>query len=84
MKFYGSEYDNYYLDKIYDNKLNAIYFDSHGIRFFKNGIWHNPKNASYVFKNGNKIFCLNNYDYGNEYDFTKESWRRFVKMQVFL
>jgi len=83
MKFYKYKYGFGYFNKIMVNKFNAIYSDRDVIAFYRNGKLHNTKNASYIlFKN--KSFCLNANHYGYECDFTKESWRRFVKMQVFL
>ena len=52
--------------------------------FYKNGKFNNSKNASYIGPlPGNKEFFLNGTIYGNGNDFTKKSWRRFVKIQVF-
>jgi hypothetical protein len=85
MKFYrynDTDYSFFY--KIQNNKLNAIYYDNIVIRFFKNGKYHNTKNATLIYYNGYKEFCLNNKYYGYKFNFTKKSWRRFVKMQVFL
>ena len=93
MKFYKEKYyKSYYYNIIIGNALNAIYFDErqfadkiyydYDIVFFKNGCVHNPKNATYF--RGNKEFYLNDKIYGYERDFNKQSWRRFVKMQVFL
>jgi hypothetical protein len=82
MKFYREI--NYGFDfwcKIYDNKLNAIYLDYSIVRFFKNGRLHNSKNAAYI-SDGYQAFYLNDKDYGDHY--TKESWRKFIKMQAFL
>jgi hypothetical protein len=91
MKFYIDKDNNYYIDKIYINKLSAIYlttiyfdrlyFQTH---FFKGGIAHNIKNASIIADNECKGFYLDNKRYGDEKDFTKELWRRFVKLQAFL
>ena len=90
MKFYVDHYKNktYYCDKIKNNKLSAIYsynyfLSSSYVQFFKNGMYHNAKNADYINYKGNKDFSLNNKFYGYKDDFTKESWRRYVKMQVF-
>jgi hypothetical protein len=86
MKFYRDIDNNIYNDywnKIYYNKLTAIHCDSIAIRFFKNGIKNNNKNASYISNSG-KVFWLNNKSYGYGNNFTKESWRRFVKLQAFL
>ncbi len=85
MKFYRDKINNYYLNKIYVNNLSAIYFDNEDeeILFYSNGYLHNVKNAAYVTKSW-KSFYLNGKFYGYHTDFTKETWRRFVKLQVFL
>ncbi len=83
MKFYKINYISYF------NKKSTAIFNTlniHSIpcvRFIKNGKHHNPKNASYI-KNINKVFCLNDKIYGYHNEFTKQSWRRFVKLQAFL
>jgi hypothetical protein len=86
MKFYlDTKYDTYYYDYIFaiSNNITAIYSNSKIIFFYKNGKFHNTKNAAYIY-NRRKSFRFNNTWYGNQNDFTKESWRRFVKLQVFL
>lgn len=82
MKFYKDK-TFYYWALILINKSNAIINHKSEIRFFKNGLEHNFKNAalSYGFC---KHFFLNGKNYGDQYEFTKESWRKFVKLQVFL
>ena len=82
MKFYKDINCNDYYWKIRYNKLNVIYTYNKDILFFKNGKKHNSKNASVFSDFINIQFWLNGKWYGD--DFTKESWRRFVKMQVFL
>jgi hypothetical protein len=85
MKFYKDQNKNdfYYYDIICFNNLDAIYYDNNYVIFLKNGLKHNIKNAAYT--NGKyKQFFLNDKCYGYEKDFTKESWRRFVKLQAFL
>jgi len=88
MKFFKLVKTTNYLNKIYINNLTAIYANNFSyVEFFKNGVGHNAKNASHISKNGRKEFCLNGIYYGNEYDFTKQSWRKFVrelKLQAFL
>ena len=86
MKFYRNKAIGLFihLDIIKNNKLTAIYMDNFGGDFFKDGLRHNSKNAAYIRYDGYKQFYLNNKCYGDEDDFTKQSWRRFVKMQVFL
>ncbi len=85
MKFYRDKINNYYLNKIYVNNLSAIYFDNEDeeILFYSNGYLHNVKNAAYVTKSW-KSFYLNGDFCDTSWHFNKESWRRFVKLQVFL
>jgi hypothetical protein len=82
MKFYNGNNNLYYWGII--SKLNAIHCDSYAIRFYKNGFHNNYKNASVIKYNEYKQFWINSEFYGTNNDFTKQSWRRFVKMQVFL
>ncbi len=83
MKFYKINYISNLDDKI-TAIFNTLNINSlHCVRFIKNGKHHNPKNAAYISKYGSKQFCLNNMSYGCKNDFTKETWRRFVKLQVF-
>jgi hypothetical protein len=86
MKFYREKnsYSFYFYDHIIFNKLNSICISTERVIFFKNGEYHNSKNASYIRCDGYKAFHLNAEYYGNESYFTKESWRRFVKLMVFL
>jgi len=85
MKFYrynDTDYSFFY--KIQNNKLNAIYYSStYESHFYKNGEIHNAKNAA-VIVDSYASFYLNGKKYGYQTKFTKKSWRRFVKMQVFL
>lgn len=83
MKFYNGKGFIYYWKLISAHKLTAIYC-SRNIVFFKNGLYHNNKNAAYRNANGYKWFYLNSEYYGNQYNFNKKSWRRFVKLKVFL
>ncbi len=85
MKFYKDDCEeSFYWVKIKINRLGAAYSYCYATRFYKNGKLHNFKNAAYFGENKNKIFCLNGNCNGNHNDFTKKSWRKFVKMQVFL
>lgn len=72
--------------KIRAYNLTAIYNDHFNVIFYKKGGMHNYKNAAYKNNNDYKEFTLNGVThfccYGNS--FTKESWRRYVKLQVFL
>ena len=85
MKFYkyNYTYTNSFL-KILDNKLTAIYSTCNGIRFYKNGSYHNTKNNAYTELDNYKEFYLKGKYYGGQNDFTKQSWRRFCKLQIFL
>jgi hypothetical protein len=69
---------------IENNKLTCIYINDYVVVFFKNGLYYSNKNAAHINNHGHKEFYLNNQLYGDQNNFTKESWRRFVKLQVFL
>lgn len=85
MKFYKENlYTNYQYSKIIHNKLNVCYHRFDGVIFFKNGKSHNVKNASFQVCDGYKTFYLNGKYYGYKAEFTKESWRKFVKLKAFL
>lgn len=84
MKFYKEKNNTMYWCEIINYKLNAIYCNDFAIRFYKNGERHNTKNASFIRRDGFKIFNLNDKFYGYKYNFTKSSWRKFVKLQAFL
>jgi hypothetical protein len=88
MKFYKDKFKWYYWDKILVNKLTAVYIDTNFdyIIFYKNGKEHNSKNAAHIHKNKFKQFYLNGFKNAKAYKkkFTKQSWRRFVKLQAFL
>jgi hypothetical protein len=84
MKFYKRSKKHFFSLKIFFNKLTSIYSKfPYEVQFFKNGILHNTKNAA-ISNYKNKEFYLNGKCYGNQYDFTKESWRKFSKLQAFL
>ena len=87
MKFYKDKknYNNFYKDKVACFKLTCIFLDCYDdVHFLKSGTYYNVKNAAYLSKNGCKEFYLGYKFYGYEYNFNKQSWRKFVKMQVFL
>ena len=83
MKFYKDKFGDYFWRKIRDNNYTAIYYDYY-VSFLKNGNYHNEKNATNYDGIKFKEFYLNNKCYGNHNDFTKKSWRKFVKLKVFL
>lgn len=84
MKSYIDKKLFYYWFKIINNKLTVIYCDSYSNWFFEKGNQHNLKNAAFIRSNGYKVFRLNGYSYGNQGKFTKQTWRRFVKLKAFL
>jgi hypothetical protein len=85
MKFYKYYFNKGCLDKIIYNKLSAIYDYNNGYtEFYKKGNLHNTKNGSYNNDCGYKEFYLNGKYYGDQNDFTKESWRKFAKLKAFL
>ncbi len=85
MKFYRDKNkSDLYWNKILDNKLTCILFDYYEvITFYKNGLEHNSKNAALVTESTRKLFYLNGIYHGDQIKFTKHSWRRFVKIEVF-
>jgi hypothetical protein len=89
MKFYKEKLRNYTYRMLCINKLTAIINSKNKVNyvdcvyFLKNGKFHNSKNATYTDNNRCKSFYLNNKFYGNQKDFTKKSWRKFVKLQIF-
>jgi ATP sulfurylase len=83
MKLYKENKSNIcYYDKIKNNNLTCIYHDSYTVDFYKNGKLHNDKNVALISKSGYKSFYLNGKHYRN--NFTKKSWRKFVKLQTFI
>ena len=92
MKFYLDHFKSFYLIKIKGDKSNAIYINlfTQKIQFFKSGLINNEKDAAILYtvglgyKYGDKCFYLNDKFYGTEKDFTKQSWRKFVKLKAFL
>ena len=82
MKFYKDKYF-FYSNKIFNNNLSAILCKYRVILFYKKGKLHNTKNAAFI-SNKYKEFHLNGNFYGYKDDFTKHSWRKFVKLQAFL
>jgi hypothetical protein len=88
MKFYREKKTDYWC-KIVNKKITSVYQvifhnDSICVHFLKNGEQHNSKNAAIIRYDGTRQFILNNIFYNPDIPFTKESWRRFVKMQAFL
>jgi hypothetical protein len=87
MKFYKNKqkkHNKYFVNFITISKLTTIYVENIGIYFFKNGKIHNTKNAAYINSSGYRMFYLNNKLYVYDQEFTKESWRKFVKLHTFL
>jgi hypothetical protein len=86
MKFYKYINYNKYINANYveTKKITCIYINDYVVVFFKNGLYHSNKNAAHINNHGHKEFYLNNQFYGDQNNFTKESWRRFVKLQAFL
>jgi hypothetical protein len=83
MKFYRDKEDlnSIYIIEIF--KLTCVYSSYNYVEFLKNGKGHNIKNADFIRYDGYKQFCLNDKYFGNQYNFTKKSWRRFVKLKIF-
>ena len=90
MKFYKEKLRNYTYRMLYINKLTAIINSKHKVNyvdcvyFLKNGKFHNSKNAAIIYNDDSLRFYLNGTFYGFNDDFVKESWRRFIKLKVFI
>ena len=78
MKFYRNTIHYNVETCIEQGPTGAVYFiQKHSL--------HNVKNAALISKYLKvKEYYLNGKSYGREYDFTKESWRRFCKLKAFL
>ena len=85
MKFYRYNINYFFHNNIIINNLTAVYLNFYGsISFYKNGLYHNDKNLSFIDNDGYKEFCLNGKIYSNNTNFTKKTWRKFVKLKAFL
>jgi hypothetical protein len=84
MKFYRKTEQHLFNGTFADEKLIYICSTYYFVDFCKNNTYHNTKNAAYVHDSSYKEFYLNGKCYGTNNDFTKNLWRKFVKMQVFL
>ncbi len=82
MKFYKYNI-RFNLIKIEINNITCIYNNFPATTFYKNGKEHNNKNASFI-DDSHKEFYLNGKYYGGRMNFTKQSWRKFIKLQAFL
>ena len=84
MKFYIDKFNSPYV-KIKNNKLTSVFMSFYKTTmFFKNGKYHNSKNAAIYYIDGIKQFYLNGKYYSNYNSFTRKSWRKFVKLMAFL
>jgi hypothetical protein len=62
MKFYREKINaDFYWEQIAFKKINAIYFDTDVIAFYKDGLHHNSKNAAFINNKGFKDFYLINF-----------------------
>jgi hypothetical protein len=85
MKFYKGLLDRFSFLRLKAAKLTAcVYSNRNKIVFFKNGAFHNFKNAAVIETEGFKFYYLNHELYGTQTQFTKLSWRKFTKLQAFL
>lgn len=89
MKFYKFAQDFRYYQYVSYYNLTCILTSKNHVLFYKNGFKHNTKNAAYISYNKYKkisyrCFYLNARLYGYKKDFTKSSWRKYIKLQIFL
>lgn len=90
MKFYKDSEGYKYYDVILKENVTAVHqFREKKVTFYLNGKRHNAKNAAlywigfkmkFFFLNG-KIFRSANFSLD---DFTKETWRKFNALKVFI
>jgi hypothetical protein len=78
------EKNTYFWEFILNNKITAIQNNVFATRFYKNGKLHNAKNAAIIYYTGYTEFRLNGQWHSINKTFTKQSWRKFVKLQAFL
>jgi hypothetical protein len=79
---YSTSFANRNILLIIFNKLTCVYSNQYDVEFYYNGKINNNKNAASIsFKY--KGFYLSGIHYGNNKDFTKQSWRKFAKLQAF-
>jgi hypothetical protein len=91
-KFFGRTLRKFYTKHVINNKIKAIIsckvIGEQAIEvevtFFDKGEFHNNKNAAIYWSDKYKDFYLKSKSYGSAKTYTKQSWRRFVKMQTFL
>jgi hypothetical protein len=89
MKFYKFEENFKYYEYVSYYNLTCILAIKNDVLFYKNGVLHNTKNAAYISYNKYKRisysqFYLNGGFYGYKKHFNKKSWRKYIKLQVFL
>ena len=83
--FHNRHYSNTpYLIDIIHNKFDAIYQRSNFcVYFFKNGKIHNEKGAAKI----HVYLKIKEFYYNGEYfgiDFSKQTWKSYVKMLIFI
>jgi hypothetical protein len=83
MRFYKDKELYRFWYYIQENKLTAIFQNlNQEIVFLKKSKCHNNKNAAYIRKY-EKHFYLNGNFHGYDSFFSKDSWRRNIKLKVF-
>lgn len=81
MKFYKSNKQSNYIRDIFSNNITAIFQGITGfVYFYKQGVPHNSKNAA-TYYNKAVYYSYNGENFGQ--NFTKKTWRSFVKTLIF-
>ena len=74
----------YYVNNILHREDGPAIEYSDGTKYwYKNGKLHRKDGPAIENAYGHKEWYLNGYYFGSNYDFTNESWKRFVKTLTF-
>ena len=66
-----------------DQLLNILMETNGDKIWYKNGVCHREDGPAREYYDGDKEWYLNHKYYGENNDFTVESWKRFVKTLIF-
>ena len=79
---FGSKF--YYVNKkLHREDGPAVEFSNGEKNWYKNGKIHREDGPAIQYSDGYKCWYLNDMHYGNNAEFTNESWKKFVKTLIF-
>jgi hypothetical protein len=84
MKFFVKTKLSFWAKIFYGKKTCVYQIKFEAIAFYKNGILNNTKNAAIIYRNNLKSFYIDGVLFSANNKFTKQSWRKFVKLKAFL